>query len=154
VTSSITALVGQEMGFQGADMLYLWVGGGGGDETDLGASHAAALGPVADHLTAVAGAELAPRGVPHVSVVSRGAPVRAAPRGGGALAAALSGSLHFGLTLQEGGGQWGGGFGFIWLFMCNKKQRDKIRELMKMQFFGYCDSSKSIYFYLQNYSFL
>lgn len=69
-------------------------------QAHLWAFHTSALGPLAEDLAPAAGAELAARAVPHVPVVPHGAPVQAAPLGGGAFVAALTGALHFGLTLR------------------------------------------------------
>lgn len=70
-------------------------------QAHLWAFHSSALGPLAEDLTPAAGAELAARAVPHVAVVPHGALVQAAPLGGGAFVAALTGALHFGLTLRR-----------------------------------------------------
>lgn len=67
------------------------------------------LGPLAEHLAPVAGAELAPGGVPHVAVVTHGALIQAAPLGGGALVAAPPGPPHFGVALVAGEGPTGVG---------------------------------------------
>lgn len=69
-------------------------------QAHLWAFHSSALGPLAEDLTPAAGAELAARAVPHVTVVPHGTPVQAAPLGGGAFVAALTGALHFSLTLR------------------------------------------------------
>lgn len=66
----------------------------------LGTLDPAALGRLAEHLAAVAGAELAAGAVPQVAVVTHGALKQAAPFGGGTLVAALPGTLHFGVTLR------------------------------------------------------
>lgn len=66
----------------------------------LWAFSSAALGPLAEHLTPGAGAELAARAVPHVSMVTHHALVLAAPLGSGTFITAPTGPLHFGLTLH------------------------------------------------------
>lgn len=69
-------------------------------EAHLRAVHSSTLGPLTDDLTPGAGTELAARAVPHVSMVTHGALVQAASLCGGAFFAALTGTLHFGLTLR------------------------------------------------------
>ena len=71
-----------------------------GHRAYLLALNTTALGPLADHLTPVAGTELAARAVPHVAAVTHRALVQAASLGGGAFITALTSSLHFGLTLR------------------------------------------------------
>lgn len=61
---------------------------------------ASTLCPLADDLTPAAGAELAARVVPYVTMVTHRTLVRAAPFGSHALLAALTGALDFSLTLQ------------------------------------------------------
>lgn len=61
---------------------------------------ASTLCPLADDLTPAAGAELAARVVPYVTMVTHRTLVQAAPLGSHALLAALTGTLDFSLTLQ------------------------------------------------------
>lgn len=69
--------------------------------THLRALHSSALGLLAEDLTPAAGAEVAACAVPHVAVVVHRALVQAAPLGGGAFIAALTGALHLGVALRE-----------------------------------------------------
>lgn len=71
------------------------------NETHLWAFNTTALGLVTEHLTPVAGTELAACAVPHIAMVTHRALIKAAPLGGHAFIAALTGALDFGPTLRR-----------------------------------------------------
>lgn len=71
-----------------------------GHRAYLLALNTTAFGPLADHLTPVAGTELAARAVPHVTAVTHRTLVQAASLGGGAFITALTSTPHIGLTLR------------------------------------------------------
>lgn len=77
------------------------------NETHLWAFNTTALGLMTEDLTPVAGAKLAACAVPHITMVTHHAFIKAAPLGGYAFIAALTGALDFGPTLRRKQHRWG-----------------------------------------------